>query len=101
MKTTLDLPDELIREAKLRAVLQGRTLRDLVAEYLRQGMGMAAPKLPAPPPPGSVVELDESGLPFIRGHADAPALHMSVAELIALEQAAQAEEDARRAGFPV
>ena len=34
MKTTLDLPDELIREAKLRAVLQGRTLRDLVAEYL-------------------------------------------------------------------
>lgn len=34
MKTTLDLPDKLIREAKLRAVLQGRTLRDLVAEYL-------------------------------------------------------------------
>ena len=50
MKTTLDLPDELIREAKLRAVLQGRTLRDLVAEYLRQGMGMTAPKLPCPHP---------------------------------------------------
>ncbi len=43
----------------------------------------------------------KSGLPFIRGHAGAPALHMSLAELIALEQAAQAEEDVRRAGFPV
>lgn len=43
MKTTLDLPDELIREAKLRAAMQGRTLRDLVADFLRQGLGMVPP----------------------------------------------------------
>lgn len=39
MKTTLDLPDELIREVKLRAVIQGRSLKDLVANFLRQELG--------------------------------------------------------------
>jgi hypothetical protein len=38
MKTTLDLPDELVREMKLRALMQGRTLRDLAADFLRQGV---------------------------------------------------------------
>jgi len=28
---------------KLRAVIQGRTVRDLVAEFLRQGLGLSAP----------------------------------------------------------
>ena len=54
MKTTLDLPDELVREMKLRAVMQGRTLRDLAAEFIRQGLGMAAPKPPQVPPPGGL-----------------------------------------------
>ena len=31
MKTTLDLPDDLMREVKLRAVIQGRTLAGCVA----------------------------------------------------------------------
>ena len=43
MKTTLDLPDDVLREMKLRALMQGRTLRDLAAEFLRQGLGMATP----------------------------------------------------------
>jgi hypothetical protein len=37
MKTTIDLPDELVREVKLRAVMQGRTLRDLVADFTARG----------------------------------------------------------------
>jgi plasmid stability protein len=41
MKITLDLPDELIREVKVRAVVQRRTVKDLVAECLRQGLGVA------------------------------------------------------------
>ena len=40
MKTTLDLPDELVREMKLRAVVQGRTVKDLAAELLRHGLGL-------------------------------------------------------------
>lgn len=99
MKTTLDLPDDLVREMKLRAVMQGRTLRDLAADFLRQGLGMAAPRQATKPPPGSPVEMGADGLPVIRGRADAPARRMSAEALIAFEQALQTEEDMRRAGL--
>lgn len=42
MKTTIDLPDELVCEAKLRAVAQGQVLKDLVADFIRQGLGHPA-----------------------------------------------------------
>jgi len=99
MKTTLDLPDELIREVKLRAVVQGRTVKDLVAEILRQGLGIAPPRQLKKPPVGSLVEIGESGLPVIRCRSNAPATLMSVGELLKLEQEAQAEEDSKRAGL--
>jgi hypothetical protein len=35
MRTTVDLPDDLFRQAKARAALQGRALKDLVAEALK------------------------------------------------------------------
>ena len=35
MKTTLELPDELYRQAKTRAASQNRKLKDLVSEGLR------------------------------------------------------------------
>lgn len=38
MKTTLDLPDELMREVKLRAVRENRRLKDLMADLLRRGL---------------------------------------------------------------
>jgi plasmid stability protein len=38
MKTTLDLPDELMREIKVRAAREDRKLKDLVTELLRQGL---------------------------------------------------------------
>ena len=100
MKTTLDLPDDLVREMKLRALMQGRTLRDLAADFLRQGLGMGAPR-PATPPPGSRVEIGADGLPIIRGVADAPARLMSNEALIALEQDLQTQEDMQRAGLSV
>lgn len=101
MKTTLDLPDELIREVKVRAVIQGRTLRDLVADFLRQGLGMPAPKLPSGPPADSMVEIGPRGLPVIRCRDDAPARQMSAQDLQKLEQSTQTEEDMRRAGLAV
>lgn len=100
MKTTFDLPDELIREVKLRAVVQGRTVKDLVAEMLRQGLGIALPKKPEKLPVGSSVEIGQNGLPVIRCRANAPATRMSVGELLKLEQKAQTEEDSKRAGLP-
>lgn len=99
MKTTLDLPEELIREVKLLAVLQRRTLKDLVAEFLRQGGGMAPTSGPPPLPASSRVETGEDGLPVIRCCPGAPATRMSVAELLELEQQAQVEEDLTHAGF--
>jgi hypothetical protein len=101
MKTTLDLPSELVREMKLRAVMQGRTLRDLAADFIRQGLGMAGTKTPPSTPPGSKVEISANGLPIIRCRSDAPATHMSVSDLIALEQLAQTSEDMQRAGHPI
>ncbi|HEV8678468.1 MAG TPA: hypothetical protein VGQ90_03760 [Stellaceae bacterium] len=35
MRTTVDIPDELFRRAKAEAALQGRKLKDLVADGLR------------------------------------------------------------------
>jgi plasmid stability protein len=45
MKTTLDLPDDLMRAIKIRAAEENRRLKDLIAELLRQSL--AAP--PAAP----------------------------------------------------
>jgi hypothetical protein len=36
MKTTVDLPETLLREAKAVAARQGRTLRDFVAEAMNE-----------------------------------------------------------------
>jgi hypothetical protein len=36
MRTTFDLPDELMKQAKIAAVKRGSSLRDLVAEALRK-----------------------------------------------------------------
>ncbi len=50
MKTTLDLPDELMRTVKIRAVREDRKLKDMVALLLRCGLGAA------PEEPGTVRE---------------------------------------------
>jgi hypothetical protein len=38
MKTTLDLPDDLARAVKLRAVEENRKLKDVIADLLRRGL---------------------------------------------------------------
>jgi plasmid stability protein len=53
VKTTLDLPDTLMRRVKLRAVHRGQKLKDAVAQLLEQGMAAegdaaAAPRAPVP-----------------------------------------------------
>ncbi len=99
MKTTFDLPDELVREVKLRAVVQGRTVKDLVADFLRQGLGISPPAQLQQPPAGSLVMIGETGLPSIRCRPDAEAARMNVDELLALERETLAGEDSKRAGL--
>ncbi len=38
MKTTLDLPEDLMREVKIRAVHEQKKLKDAIAEFLRKGL---------------------------------------------------------------
>jgi len=38
MKTTLDLPDDLVRAVKMRAVKENRKLKDTVADLLKRGL---------------------------------------------------------------
>ncbi len=53
MKTTLDLPDELVRRVKMRAVQSDRKLKDTVAALLETGLRAEshAPASAGPPQP--------------------------------------------------
>ena len=56
MKTTLEMPDELIRRIKLHAVRRNQKLKDAVAQLLEAGMA-AAPQGDAPVRPPRPVRL--------------------------------------------
>jgi plasmid stability protein len=53
MKTTLELPDELMRRVKLRAVHRNRKLKDEIAQLIEAGMASVpeAEALRKPPRP--------------------------------------------------
>ncbi len=74
MKTTIDLPDNLVRAVKIRAAQQGRTVRELVAEYIQSGLN--APTQPT---------VTTHDLPIIPANAQAPLAQMSRDEIVALE----------------
>lgn len=98
MKTTIDLPDDLLREVKLRAVLEGRTVKALVTDCLRQALGIILEKaVEDQGDPSTLVQTGANGLPVIRCVSDAPATRMSVEELLQLEQETQEQEDRQSA----
>ena len=94
MKTTFDLPPELVKEVKLRAVHEGRKLKDVAAELLRRGLAsdMAARSQAA-------VTRAEIKLPFFPSPQNAPASRMTTEEILALEQEALYQEDLQRVGI--
>ena len=51
MKTTLELPDELMREVKIRAVHEHKKLKDIIAELLRKGIAASRPSRTRIPKP--------------------------------------------------
>lgn len=48
MKTTIDLPIDLVREIKIRAVNGGRNLKEVVTDLLRSGLGQGVSLPPFP-----------------------------------------------------
>ena len=51
MKTTLDLPDDLMRAVKIRAVHEQKKLKDAIAELIRKGMAAGRTRPPQAPKP--------------------------------------------------
>ncbi len=61
MKTTLDLPDDLLVEAKSTAARRRTTLRALVEHALRRELAPSRPEAEE----GRIFRLDEDGLPYV------------------------------------
>ncbi|MCX6937214.1 MAG: hypothetical protein NTU80_04845 [Verrucomicrobia bacterium] len=100
VKTTLDLPDDLVQRIKIRAVQERKPLKHFVADLLVKGLAAPpalASAISAPLPAG--LEINQRGFPVFRCGADAPASKMTIEELLALEQESQLEEDLQRAGI--
>lgn len=98
MKTTLDLPDPLMRRVKIRAASEGRKLKEIISDLLEKG-------LDAPP----AETLAEGELPYVihpkTGMAIARTLNIpgfvppTAEESRAIIERANEEEDLCRAGM--
>ena len=51
MKTTLDLPADLMRAVKIRAVQEEKKLKDAITELIRKGMAAGRKRPPKTPKP--------------------------------------------------
>jgi hypothetical protein len=83
MRTTVDLPDDLIRAAKIRAAERGESLKELFTRLLSREVRIPASQLDG----GNV------SLPLI-GSAEGPRVAVTNADI----EAALAAEDAERYG---
>ncbi len=84
MKTTFDLPEDLVREMKFRAVREGRKLREVAEEVIRRGMAAPAPA------PGLRHRVK---LPIIPAAEGARPFELSGERLLELEREAAEEGD--------
>ena len=90
MKTTLELPDALVKQIKLRAVRDGLKLKDLVASLLRRGL--AADDETPPPPKAKIVYDKKRGWPIIvGGHPAAPGEEITPDRLFEIMQEQELE----------
>ena len=100
MKTTFDLPPDLVRAVKLRAVHEGRKLKDVAADLLKRGL--AGPEIQVKPQPARPkIAILANGLPVVRCAVHAPAERMTTDALLALEQGTLSGEDLRRLGHAI
>lgn len=83
MRTTLDLPDALLKRAKIEAVERGMTLKDLVGVALEREL-----REPAPTPATKLT------FPLISSKRPG-SLHLTNADIARMEE----EEDFRRHGL--
>jgi hypothetical protein len=96
MKTTLDLPDTLMKQVKLRAVHEGKKLKDMIAHLLRSGLAMDQNSKDSSR--SAVVRLDpKTGLPVIEcPHPAQPECKPEDLDSILLAQEVRWHHDAGR-----
>lgn len=100
MKTTIDLPEEVVHQIKLRAVIERRTVKQLVEELLRKGLNLANPASGETARSDRVlIGGDELPL-FTCRPSKGGRRKRSAAEIVAMEQEALAEEELNHAGVP-
>jgi len=91
MRTTIELPDELFREAKTRAVQEGTTLKDLMIQFVRSGLGApAAGRAEA----SSRRTLPPVAIRRIRGRRPSPALTKGQLQELLEDEEVEAARDA-------
>ena len=96
MKTTVDLPDDLMRAVKMRAIEENRKLKDTIADLLRRGLAQQ----PGVPP----AVRQRVRLPLVQcAHEARPGEEMTperVAEILLEEEARGHGVALRRVGSP-
>ncbi len=97
MKTTLDLPDDLMREVKIRAAKEGKKLKEIFERALRNDLNSAASQ-PTPTRPIIVTDPIHGHL-VVKSPPDAPVSKMTIEEILQLEQDALTADDLIRAGL--
>ena len=96
VKTTLDLPDELVREMKLKAAHEGRKIKDVVASLI--AAGIVAESKAAKVAPGRKGKLK---LPLFPSAKNPRSRKVSMEQILALTQSTQTSEDLARLGLSV
>ena len=87
MKITLDLPDSLMKEVKLRAIHEGERLTDAVADLLRKGLASEGERTAIRP---RITTDRKTRLPRIESQHAAPGDEMTpdrVAEILSAQEA--------------
>jgi plasmid stability protein len=102
MRTTLDLPDPLMRRVKIRAASEGRKLKDLVAELIESSLSRPAINISRSVADNDKLPFDTdpvSGFPIARTLNTPGFVPLTAEESIALIQRANEEDDLQRAGL--
>lgn len=92
MKTTIDLPADLVKAMKLRALNEGRKLKDVAGEIFQKGLEATSRKS-APSPQKAAMKF-----PLFGKESDASVPKISITEALQMEQESQTLEDHEQAG---